>query len=1421
MLVRLLFVFLSCFSVMVNAATVIEADWRLDEFDWTGQANEVVDSSGSDNHGQSNGVLYSTAIGALCGAVDLTANSSSDYISLNRNALNGATDFSIAYWGKLPSSVVSTQTQTVLSGAAGGSDEEVIIRFVQVSDVWRYQFIVNGYTIQLNNYFPNDDAWHHFIWTRNASQQSGVSDQYCLYIDGASIGCAELGQTGQVSIDSGGLILGQRQTSVGAGLSSNSDWEGYIDELLIFRSVVSSEEADGIYQNYQSGLNWEGSVRTCPVPDLPLAQGDWHLDKERWLGVDSEVTDYSGNGFDGKSNIAMDSLEEGVVCRAADFTAAPVTDYISLDAQAFDGLNDFTYSVWGKSQHLGNQALISVYGNGNQNEFLLFFDSDNFTRVYFHENQYDFSGPLNFADNQWHHFALVRSGGEMCLYFDGERFDCVSVANAPLAASTGGVVIGQEQDSLQGGFSSTQDWEGYIDEPLLFSSALTGRQVAQIFANQQGGLNYDGSSRRCDLPPTVLNYRFDSCNWSNSQDVIDSGPNSLDAFAVNGVLSTIDGKICGLAQFDSEDDYVTLPDNSLVDISDELTVTTWVRIKSVPSSLKTILSKDNNYEFHVNSNLQVFWWWYNQAGQNGTVTSTIQLSLNQWHQVSIVHADGLQRIFIDGQEAGRATFAGPLVNNNNDLQIGQDQGLSDRFFDGDIDEVKIFDAALTEFELRDIYNNENAGRNYDGGLRACNCVEPNQVDHYRVSHAENLVSCMATDIRIQAHDSSHSLVSAGGRTITVSTSTGKGEWLGVTSGSGVLGSSSAGEVTYTFPDNGESEVVLSFAYPDLSSDTEIVNFNVTDGESTDLRDESDPEDLNLTVSESGFVFDIPDTASCLSSATVRLRAVKKSDSSASCAAAISGTQQVSFSSQYSMPSSGSAPVLISALGVEYSVSEGVNTPVTLSFDANGEAEFSAAYADAGQLSLAVSLQTSVNTLIGGDQWVTYPAQLQVAASDTDGGGLHNADLSSGAVWQAARPFNLSIIAQCADGTPTPNYQPSSAMLSAQLESPLMAEGAVSGVLALASGSIDVEDVSSDLDVSSVFSSGTAAFSATYDEVGVLSVAARDDDYFGHQIPTQSVYVGRFVPAFLAVSANTPEMSAYCPSGGFNYLDDWLSFQVAPEFTVQPRSYTGAITYNYGADLWRLSDSVSERTFEDQSTAVNASLESVLGSGGDWQETQADFSGEAVLALLDDQVRYVKGATEVPFAGSFDIVLSAADLTDADLVCYKQDSDGDNDWLEESCQGFRLGAVNALSMRYGRLWLENAYGPETESLAVPWLVQYFDGQQFVVNELDSCSAWLESEVVLSDVEGTLIADDKSSFTYGYAGSDFRVEAGDADIKMSAPGESFSGTINMQIDMTRFPFLLWDRDGDGVLDAPEADITFGQYRSHDRVIFQRQN
>ena len=53
------------------------AEWRFDEGSWSGVANEVVDSSGSNYHGVA--VNVSTVGGVLCKAADLSANSASDY----------------------------------------------------------------------------------------------------------------------------------------------------------------------------------------------------------------------------------------------------------------------------------------------------------------------------------------------------------------------------------------------------------------------------------------------------------------------------------------------------------------------------------------------------------------------------------------------------------------------------------------------------------------------------------------------------------------------------------------------------------------------------------------------------------------------------------------------------------------------------------------------------------------------------------------------------------------------------------------------------------------------------------------------------------------------------------------------------------------------------------------------------------------------------------------------------------------------------------------------------------------------------------------------------------------------------------------------------------------------------------------------
>ncbi|SIS81536.1 DUF6701 domain-containing protein [Neptunomonas antarctica] len=1175
---------------------------------------------------------------------------------------------------------------------------------------------------------------------------------------------------------------------------------------------------------------WAANI---PTPSTPVVQAAWYFDENKWAAVSGEVLDSSGNNYHGVASEPMTNSTDGVVCNSADFRDDGTSDYVSLNSSALNGLNDFSVSVWGKldSTRRGAQTIFSAASSSDKNGVLMFFSSTSSLSFYFRNTVVASFSLTAISDDLWHHYVWARKEGKHCLFLDGESQGCKTSSDAgAVSIDPGGLIIGQEQDSVGGRFDGSQDWEGLVDELMVFGSELSAAQVSIIYDNQAAGKNYDGTSRRCDLPSPVVDYRFDSCNWTDAQNVIDSSPNHLDAYAVNGVLSTVGGQVCGLARFDSANDYVRLSDSgsqqSPVDLPDTLTAMAWVYLKNTPSGLKSILSKDTNYEFHIDSNRQVNWWWRDSDNSAHSFSSGTQIALNQWHHVAIVYQSGLQIIYVDGAEAARQTFTGALLTNNNDLQIGQDQGIQSRFFDGDIDEVKIFSIALTLFEIEDIYDNEKAGLNYDGEPRSCACVEPVAVDHYAITHDLFLVSCMVGDVTFTAHDKDHRSVNAGSAQLQISTSTNKGEWSLVDGAFGDLNNAGSGRATYQFGEN-ESTVTLRFSYPDLASDPELVNFNVFDGFSSDKRVSSDVEDRDLSVSDSGLVFTIPDTESCQSSATVSVRAVKKSDNSLGCSRAVAGDRTVNFYSQYIAPETGTHVPVITSQGEDYTLATNASgTAVTMSFSDQGEASMKVRYSDAGLIGLHASLVTDAKTLTGFGSFVAYPAQLKGTAAAKSPAGdvmtLGNSDVSGGAVWASARPFSLGVAGQCADGSVTPNYQPSNAELGATLNAPTT--DATGGLLSMSSGTnIIVSDAVGWVGISAGFSDGVFQDSAAkYSEVGIINLYARDADFYGHNITQSIMPIGRFIPWFFKVAANTPAWSSHCPSGDFSYLDEKIEYQTPPELTVSAYNAAGNKVNNYGNDFWKLSPQRASRFYTDQAAAGVAAVlvvSPVNASMDKWGGTESDYDGVAINTLSGDTIMYSRIGLEAPFYGFTDLTFTSADLTDEDGVCYRVDSDGDGDWLDESCEKFTIVNIPTKELRFGRLGLVGAYGPETEALPVPLLDEYYNGSGFVTNTSDSCSAWLITpEVSLSDIDGTLVASGQTVASYAYPAADFR---GDVGMTMSSPGVGNIGVVRVDVNLTRLPYFYFDWDGDGSYDdEPSANIVFGQYRNHDKVIFQRQ-
>ncbi|NRF65005.1 DUF6701 domain-containing protein [Vibrio coralliilyticus] len=230
------------------------------------------------------------------------------------------------------------------------------------------------------------------------------------------------------------------------------------------------------------------------------------------------------------------------------------------------------------------------------------------------------------------------------------------------------------------------------------------------------------------LPDPVAKYHLEESTWSGTaNEVKDESGNNLHGRAINGALTAtstpalpaIDSLgTCGYGYFEHDNNqYVEVADNSLLDIGSRLTVSAWIYPTSSPNSggLHSIISKDTNFEFHLDSNRRLFWWWQESNGTTRTLTSTAQIPLNEWTFVTIRYRNQNTRaqIYINGERKGAysSNLNRQLRTNSNPLQIGQDQNVSGRAFDGAIDEVQIFDQYLTPQQIRQLYRQRHTCSN--------------------------------------------------------------------------------------------------------------------------------------------------------------------------------------------------------------------------------------------------------------------------------------------------------------------------------------------------------------------------------------------------------------------------------------------------------------------------------------------------------------------------------------------------------------------------------------------------------------------------------------------------------------------------------------------------------------------------------------
>lgn len=1155
------------------------------------------------------------------------------------------------------------------------------------------------------------------------------------------------------------------------------------------------------------------------TPPSAALIADYHFDECVYTGTDFEIIDETGT-YPASIFGGLTTTDLGQVERAAELNDPNHHIETSIPLPS-----SFSVSTWFKKPTDTSGNRYFVLGAMSAGGDLLYIDRNNSWRwgVYSLSPAGATNGSYSFnaLDDNWHHMVLLSDGGQTKLYIDGQLKDTIN------RAPTGTLkYIGTSFDGVSG--TNAQSFRAPLDEFMVFDGVLTDTEITDIYNNQNAENNYDGSARipaDCD---GVVHYKMDEISWSGGAGEVIDSESGLNGHSFNGAnTSSLNSAIpgtpgtCGYGVFDGVNDYIEIADNSLLDLEKELTITVWINIDSIPSSgLKSIMSKDENYEFHVNSSGQIYWWWQTHSFS----TSNFSVTPGQWHHIAVTYRSGRQVIYVDGVEEESRSYTGNLVLNNDPLQIGSDQGYGGRYFNGDIDELRIYKYELTAAQIVDVYN----------ATRPCAVT----FDHFEIDTIdEQGITCQADNIIIKAcADSLCSTLSTNTFDVDLYVNGNLNRSIVVNGGSVAT--------NYSYTTVGNAALSLDQTYECTNSAT---------------------TPCNVTFKDSGFVFsEIPIQLSGKSSDVgfnerdLTLQAIETDTGTGECIGAFPDGGDVEVNLSYTCDAGSTCvdELAFSNNGNSYDLTSGL-VEHTLRFSTDSTANFDLIYPHAAKFIL--NAQTDVEVIndagdivlkdfsASSNSFVEKPFGIKLDFSN-DGNGVNAfaADASSIPHFkEAGETFSMTSTAmQWVDGQDNDkNGIPDNFTLFNS--NSLVAENFSNETLVLAetlmlpdpdvngtNGVFTVENPNSD------FSASVVNGSYNYSEVGIIQLDANllDNDYLGAgPILGQVTNVGRFIPANFELEISSDgTLSATCKitdaAQSFVYSGQMrvneipeagmLRYGELPSFVLTAKNVNGTITQNYTGAFIKLvpasvvdMDITQDGTTEGKDGATLLNLTESMSDAVLTERLNSDDRGEGIIDIaysIEDHFVYTHEANAEVSPFPADINIAIISIIDSDLVT-ANDSDGDDLNL------FILTLEpTPLEVRFGRLHIAESYGPETSDLMQTLTTQYLSIEnKYITNIDDNCTAFIKDEMELSN--NTIDPNDH----YGVPETGLMVNGVTTALVLNAT--NLQGLVDV-VYLTPLEWLKHDWDKSDTDETPVQDpsavATFGRFRGNDRIIYWRE-
>jgi hypothetical protein len=442
---------------------------------------------------------------------------------------------------------------------------------------------------------------------------------------------------------------------------------------------------------------WSFTTGTKPPTGLVAAYG---MNE----GAGTSVSDSSGQSHTGTA--VGTSWVDGKYGKALSFngTSSLVT---VADTPALRLGNALTLSAWAKPATVTNwRSLITKNLAARQGASYALYASNGTSNGNTPSGWLETGGQVKqvggvtpLAADAWTHVAITYDGSTARLYVNGTLVAEVPVTGA-LDQDGGALTIG-------GNTAWGEFFSGPIDEVRIYNRALDATQI-------QADLNTPvGASGPIPTPsptPTPTNppnpvpglVAAYSMNEGSGTTVSDSSGQNHTGAATDTTWTT-DGKYGKALSFNGATSMVTVTHTPALRLANALTLSAWVKPDNL-ANWRTVVMKNlaagggAPYGLYASDGSVPAGWLTTSGGPLSAKGSTA-LPNSTWSNVALTYDGSTATVYVNGAKAGELAVTGDTSDDGGALTIGGNT-IWNEFFSGQIDEVRVYNRALTGAELQ-------------------------------------------------------------------------------------------------------------------------------------------------------------------------------------------------------------------------------------------------------------------------------------------------------------------------------------------------------------------------------------------------------------------------------------------------------------------------------------------------------------------------------------------------------------------------------------------------------------------------------------------------------------------------------------------------------------------------------------------------